>query len=67
METDASGYVMRAMLMQRGRLVYYHYEIFHGVVLNYPIYDNELYALVHVIRKWKDFLMGKDIAIHTIH
>jgi hypothetical protein len=38
-ETDASGYVMGAIMMQGGRHVFYHSKVFHGVVLNYPTYD----------------------------
>jgi hypothetical protein len=45
-ETYASGYAMGAVLMQGGGLTYYHSEVFHGAVLNYPTYNKELYALV---------------------
>ena len=33
-ETDVSGYVMGVVLMQGGRLVCYHFEVFHGEILN---------------------------------
>jgi hypothetical protein len=58
---------MGAVLMQGGRLVCYHSKIFHGEVLNYPTYDRELYALFQVVKKWKHYLMGKEIVIHTDH
>jgi hypothetical protein len=45
-EIDASGYAMGEGLMQGGRLVCYHSEVFHGVVINYPTYDKDIYALV---------------------
>jgi hypothetical protein len=66
-EIDASGYAMGAVPMQGGRLVCYHYELFHGAVLNYPTYDKELYTLVQVVKKWKHYLMGKETIIHTNH
>jgi hypothetical protein len=66
-ETNASRYAMGAVLMQGGRLVCYHFEIFHGVVLKYPTYDKEIYALVQSIKKGKDYLMGKETIIHTNH
>jgi hypothetical protein len=66
-ETDASGYAMGAVLMQGGRPICYHSEVFHGVVLNYPTYDKDLYALVQAIKKWKHYLMGKETIIHTDH
>jgi len=45
-ETDASDYAMGAMLMQHGKLICYHSETFNSVIVNYPTYDKELYALV---------------------
>jgi hypothetical protein len=63
-EKNSSGYAMGVDLMQGGRLVSYHFEIFHGEVLKYPTYDNELYALVQVVKKWKHCLMGKETIIH---
>jgi hypothetical protein len=66
-ETVASGYAMGAVLTQGGRPIYYHSEVFHGAVLNYPTYDKELYALVQVVKKWKHYLMGKETIIHTNH
>ena len=45
-ETDASGYAMRVILMQGGRLVCYYSEVFHAAILNYPTYNKELYALL---------------------
>jgi hypothetical protein len=66
-ETNASGYAMGDILMQGGRPVCYHSEIFHGEVLNYPTYDKELYALVQAVKKWKHYLMGKETIIHIDH
>jgi hypothetical protein len=62
-ETNASGYAMGAILMQGGRPICYHYEVFHAVVLNYPTYDKEIYALVQDVKKWKHYLMGKETII----
>jgi hypothetical protein len=66
-ETDASGYAMGSILMQGGRSVCYHSEIFHGVVLNYSTYNKELYVLVQAVKKWKHYLMGKVTIINTYH
>jgi hypothetical protein len=35
-EMNAREYAMGAILMQGGKLVCYHYEMFHGGVLKYP-------------------------------
>jgi hypothetical protein len=66
-ETHVSGYAMGGLLMQGGGPIFYHYAIFFGAVLNYPTYDNELYTLVHVVKKWKHYLMGKETIIHIDH
>lgn len=49
--------------MHEGRLVCYHYEVFHVEVLNYPTYDKDVYAIVQDVKKWKDYLMGNEIVI----
>lgn len=49
--------------MQGRRDICYHFEVFHGVVINYPTYDKELYAFVQAIKRWKHYLMGKEIVI----
>ena len=67
MEIDASRYSMGVVLMQGGKLVCYHSKMFHNSVLNYPMYDKELYALVQVVKKWRNYFMGKETIIHTNH
>jgi hypothetical protein len=50
-ETDAIKYTMGVVLMKYHKPIYYHYETFNQVVVNYPTYDNELYAFVQSIKK----------------
>ena len=45
-QTDASDYAMGAVLIQHGKPICYDFETFNSIVVNYPIYDKELYALV---------------------
>ena len=42
-------------------------KTFSKVVINYPIYNKELYALVQSVKKWKHYLMGKETIIHIDH
>jgi len=67
LETNASGYVMGAFFMQGGRLICYHSKVFHGVVINYPIYIKEICDLVQGVKKWNHCLIGNEIIIHTYH
>jgi len=64
---DASGYAMGVVLMQGGKMVWYHFEMFHGGVVKHPMYDKELYALVQDVKKKKHYLMGKETIINTYH
>jgi hypothetical protein len=50
-ETDASEYAMGAVLMQYCKPIYYNSDTFNQVVVNYPTYDKEFYALVQRIKK----------------
>lgn len=60
-ETDASSHAMGAILLQGGKPMCYHSELFSGAVQNYPTYDKELYAM------WRHYLWGKEMVIHTDH
>jgi hypothetical protein len=55
-QTDASNYVMGVVLLQHGNPICFHSENFNGVVINYPTYDKELYALLQSVKKWKHCL-----------
>ena len=66
-QTDATDHAMGAVLMQHGKPICFHLETFNGAVINYPTYDKELYALVQSVKKWKHYLMGKEIVIHIDH
>ncbi|KAL8159211.1 hypothetical protein V2J09_000748 [Rumex salicifolius] len=49
--TNASQYAMGAVLMQEGRPIEYHSEMFSWVVQNYPTYDKKFYALYQAIKR----------------
>jgi hypothetical protein len=66
-ETDSNGYAMGAVLMQYRKPICYHSKTFNQVVVNYPTYDKEWYELVQIIKKWKNYLLGKETIIHTYH
>jgi hypothetical protein len=58
---------MGVILIQRRKLVYYHFDTFIVVVRYYPTYDKELYALIQSVKKWKYYLMGKEKIIYRDH
>jgi hypothetical protein len=66
-ECDAGGLGIGGILMQDRKLVAYHSEKLDGARLNYPIYDKELYALVHILEVWQHYLWPKEFVIHSNH
>jgi hypothetical protein len=49
LEYDACGIGISGVLLQEGKYIAYFSEKLSGSSLNYSTYDNELYALVHVL------------------
>jgi hypothetical protein len=66
-ETDASDYVVGAILTQNDYPVAYHSETLSDVVHKYPTYDKEMYSIVQACRQWRHYILGKEIVIHTDH
>jgi hypothetical protein len=55
------------VLLQEGKPIAYFSEKLSGPLLNYSMYDKELYALVHVLETWQHYLWPKEFVIHSDH
>jgi len=66
-ETDASDYVVGAVLTQHGHLVAYHSETLSNTIQKYPTYDKEMYSIVQACHQWKHYILGKETFIHIDH
>jgi hypothetical protein len=66
-ETDASDYVVGAVLTPHEHLVAYHSETLSDTVRKYPTYDKEMYSIVQSCCQWKHYILGKETIIHTDH
>ena len=53
--------------MHEKQLIAYFSEKLNGAALNYPTYDNELYALVRALETLQHYLWLKEFVIHTDH
>ena len=53
LECDAYRVGVGAVLLHGGHPIAYFSEKLHSVILNYPIYDKELYALIRAIQTWE--------------
>ena len=64
-ECDASGYGVRAVLMQDGRPLTFYSQALKGKTLFLSTYDKELMALILAVKKWRPYLFGNTFVIKT--
>jgi ribonuclease HI len=64
---DASGQGLVCVLMQDGRVAAYALRQLRKHEVNYPAHDMELAAVVHALKIWRHYLMGKRCELYTDH
>jgi hypothetical protein len=64
---DASGQRLGCVLMQDGHVVAYASQQLRKHEAHYPTHYLELAAVVHAIKIWRHYLMGKRCALYTDH
>jgi hypothetical protein len=62
---DASGQGLGCVLMQDGRVVAYASRQLRKHEVNYLTHDLELAAVVHALKIWSHYLMGKRCELYT--
>jgi ribonuclease HI len=64
---DASLQGLGAILMQERQVVSYASRQLRTHELNYPTHDLELAAVIHALKQWKHYLLGRKCEIFTDH
>ena len=64
---DASGQAIGGVLTQEGHPVAYESRKLRIHELNYPTHDLELLAVVHALKLWRHYLLGRRFELQTDH
>ena len=66
-ETDASNYGIGTMIMQDNHPIAFFSKKIGPKLQASPTYIKELHAITEVVRKWRQYLLGKFVIILTYH
>ena len=66
-EIDVSDYALITVITQSCHPVALHSENFNNTVRKYSTYEKELYTIVKALKKWRHYILGKEMVILTDH
>ena len=66
-ETDASMMGIEAVLLQEGRPIEFFSEKLNEAQQKWSTYEQELFAIVRMFKKWEHFLLQQEFILHSDH
>jgi hypothetical protein len=65
--TNAYKEWLGGVLMQEGHVIFYEYRKLNEHEVNYVNHDMELDAIVHALKMWRNYLLGRIFVLMTDH
>ena len=67
LECDASKNGMGVVLMEGGRAIAFESCPIKGKYLHKPIYEKEMLEILHALKKWQPYIMGRHFKVKIDH
>jgi hypothetical protein len=65
--TDFCKEGLRGVLIQEGHAIFYEYRKLNEHEINYVTHDLELVSIVHALKMWRNYLLGRRFFLMTDH